>query len=277
MKNRALFSDHRDSCPLELLINSGQQWQPSMNLCFAMQAHRCFLFALCCTQGFPTLRARSGRNILRLCRSRSEVLSAQRGTRSSMNLPGTPPGNNARQSEKNSILTIRPAASEDIPTLTRWDTEPHVVAATSDDPSTPELFDWAAELTPREDGTSFYMAVVDSRPIGILGVIDPAREQTHYWGASAPNLRAVDIWIGEKDALGRGYGTQMMEWVIELCFRDPLVRAILVDPLFSNTRAHRFYRRFGFVDVHRRQFDRISDCLVMRLQRDAYLARLGER
>lgn len=169
------------------------------------------------------------------------------------------------------VVSIRAAESKDIPCLTRWDTEPHVVSATSDDPSTPELFDWAAELAPRSDGTSFYIAEVDSAPIGVLGVIDPKRERTHYWGASAPNLRAVDIWIGERNALGKGYGTQMMRWVIELCFREPLVTAILVDPLFSNIRAHRFYRRLGFKDVHRFQFDKISDCLVMRLERGAYL------
>ena len=43
-----------------------------------------------------------------------------------------------------------------------------------------------------------------------MQIIDPLAEPTHYWGEVEPNLRALDIWIGEKDALGRGYGTAMM-------------------------------------------------------------------
>ncbi len=170
-------------------------------------------------------------------------------------------------------VKIRPAALRDVPTLTRWDGEQHVITATSDDPSVPDKFDWNHELAPRADGTQFFVAEVEERPIGILGVLDPARERTHYWGAVAVNLRAIDIWIGEKDALGKGYGSQMMKWAIDYCFAEPNVVAIVVDPLYSNTRAHRFYEKFGFRRVERRQFDAISDCLVMRLEKGSYDAR----
>jgi aminoglycoside 6'-N-acetyltransferase len=39
----------------------------------------------------------------------------------------------------------------------------------------------------------------------------------------------------------------MMELAFESCYADPAVTAILVDPLASNRRAHRFYERLGFV------------------------------
>jgi aminoglycoside 6'-N-acetyltransferase len=41
---------------------------------------------------------------------------------------------------------------------------------------------------------------------------------------------------------------------------------VLLDPLASNTRAHRFYERFGFVPVERRTFC-ADDCIVYRLER----------
>jgi hypothetical protein len=44
------------------------------------------------------------------------------------------------------------------------------------------------------------------------------------------------------------------------------VTAIVIDPLASNTRAHRFYRRLGFVPEGRRMFGD-DDCLVHRLTR----------
>lgn len=42
---------------------------------------------------------------------------------------------------------------------------------------------------------------------------------------------------------------------------------VLVDPLATNTGAHRFYERLGFRFVERRQFDDASDCHVYKLDR----------
>ncbi len=69
-----------------------------------------------------------------------------------------------------------------------------------------------------------------------------------------PGHRAIDIWIGEPDARNHGYGAQMMEQAIERCFNDPSVHTILIDPLESNTRAHRFYENLGFEYVVCRAF-----------------------
>jgi aminoglycoside 6'-N-acetyltransferase len=55
----------------------------------------------------------------------------------------------------------------------------------------------------------------------------------------------------------------------DCCFADPSVRAVLLDPLASNTRAHRFYERLGFVPVERRTFG-ADDCIVYRLERDIW-------
>lgn len=59
----------------------------------------------------------------------------------------------------------------------------------------------------------------------------------------------------------------MMELALALCFADPLVTAVLIDPLANNTRAHRFYQRLGFQVVDRRQFGE-DDCLVHCLKRE---------
>jgi aminoglycoside 6'-N-acetyltransferase len=106
------------------------------------------------------------------------------------------------------------------------------------------------------------------RPIGFVQIIDPAREESHYWGDCEENLRAIDIWIGEAEDLGRGYGTQMMRLAIDRCFADAKVTAILIDPLASNLRARRFYERLGFVAVGPRRFG-MDECVVYRLGRDA--------
>jgi len=158
-------------------------------------------------------------------------------------------------------IRLRPATAHDAPLLRRWDAQPHVVAAKSD-----EDWHWETELANRSDWRESRIAEVDGRPIGFVDIIDAAREETHYWGDVPEGLRAIDIWIGEPEYLGRGYGTAMMQCALERCFADPSVTAVLIDPLADNVRAHRFYERFGFRFVEQRRFGE-DLCHVYRLER----------
>ncbi len=168
-------------------------------------------------------------------------------------------------------VRLRPATVDDAPLLTEWDLEPHVIASDDYDPDGDS--EWEGELAAQSPVSFHLIAEVDGRPIGALRVIDPHLEPTHYWGEIGPGLRAIDIWIGPKDALNRGYGTQMMTQVLDNCFADQSVHGVIIDPLVSNTQAHRFYRRLGFAEVGRQLFNEESDCLVHRLSREAWESR----
>lgn len=163
-------------------------------------------------------------------------------------------------------LTIRQATLQDVPHFKRWDRDPDVIACSSDDPETEEAFGGIARAEEIDESSAiscYYIAELDGRPIGAMQVIDPHLEPTHYWDEIAPNLRAIDIWIGAPEDRNRGLGTAMMRGVIDRCFADG-VDAIVIDPLGSNTRAHRFYERLGFRFVERRSFGD-DECLVYRL------------
>ena len=54
-----------------------------------------------------------------------------------------------------------------------------------------------------------------------------------------------------------------MQLALKRCFADPLVTAVLVEPLASNTHAHRFYERLGFQFVEQRRFGN-DECFVYR-------------
>lgn len=159
-------------------------------------------------------------------------------------------------------VRFRDATAADVELLTYWDSQPHVIAASGEDDNE----DWAHAIATKDDATWFLVAELDGRPIGLVQIIDPAWESTHYWGDVEPDLRAIDIWIGEESDLNRGLGTQMMMLALQRCFAAPEVTAVLIDPLASNTRAIRFYRRCGFRDVGPRRFGQ-DDCLVMRIDR----------
>lgn len=158
-------------------------------------------------------------------------------------------------------MKLRPATLDDLSLLLHWDEQDHVIAADPNDD-----WEWEQELARTPPWREQLVAEVEGRPIGFLQIIDPALEETHYWGDCPPHLRAVDIWIGETQDLGRGFGTRMMELALARCFADPTVVGVLVDPLFDNARARRFYERCGFEFVERRRFG-ADDCAVYRLDR----------
>lgn len=58
----------------------------------------------------------------------------------------------------------------------------------------------------------------------------------------------------------------MVELAITRCFSDSDVHTILIDPLASNTKAHKFYEKLGFRFLERRFFGE-DDCFVYRLNK----------
>ncbi len=164
-------------------------------------------------------------------------------------------------------IRFRSTDINDLALLKHWDQQQHVIDADPDDD-----WNWEYELTRFPEWREQLIAELDGRAIGFVQIIDPAEEDSHYWGAVSKNHRALDIWIGEKEDLGKGYGTAMMHLAIERYFQNSAVTSILIDPLESNVDAIRFYERIGFQFVERRVLGS-SQCLVYQLDRGYWEAR----
>jgi aminoglycoside 6'-N-acetyltransferase len=160
------------------------------------------------------------------------------------------------------MVRLRNATIEDAALLTYWDKQQHVIDCDPDDD-----WNWEYELTRSPVWREQLVAELDGRPIGFVQIIDPAKEETHYWGDIGEGHRAIDIWIGEKNDLGKGYGTMIMRQSLAKCFADPQVKHVLIDPLASNTRAIRFYERLGFKYITDQTFGE-SKCKVYSMTRD---------
>ena len=166
-------------------------------------------------------------------------------------------------------VALRPAVVADVPWFDLWDRDPGVIACATDDPNATVAFadtNWAEELAAQDELSEYFIAEVDGRPIGAMQICDPHLESSHYWGEVAPNLRAIDIWIGAATDRGKGYGSAMMRLALMRCFADSRVMSIVIDPLATTVRAHAFYRRLGFKPLGQRSFG-ADDCLVHELTR----------
>lgn len=164
------------------------------------------------------------------------------------------------------MIKLRTAIQADIPVLQHWDKQEHVIAAGGDD----DVWDWPEEINRKASWQELLIAELDGRPLGMVQIIDPYYEESHYWGDCAQNLRAIDIWIGEADDLGKGYGSEMMRLALLRCIEEERVTAVLIDPLASNTDAIRFYQGLGFQFVENRRFGD-DECCVYQISRGLIL------
>jgi aminoglycoside 6'-N-acetyltransferase len=163
-------------------------------------------------------------------------------------------------------VILRVATIDDSYLLKNWDLDEAVEYSGGDDDS----YDWDYELPRNVDWREFLIAEVDAVPIGMIVLIDALREESHYWGQDVPaDSWAIDIWIGDQEHRSKGYGALMMQQALQRCFVNHGASLVLIDPLQSNHRAIKFYRRVGFTDVGPRQFEN-DDCLVMSMTRDMF-------
>lgn len=160
------------------------------------------------------------------------------------------------------LITLRSATIGDLELLKYWDTKRHVIDSDPDDD-----WNWESELDRTPEWREQLIAELDGEPLGFLQIIDPYTEESHYWGDVGEDKRAIDIWIGEESNLNKGYGTTMMKLAVERCFSNPAVTGILIDPLKTNTQAHRFYERLGFEKIEEREFNGAA-CYVYELKRN---------
>jgi aminoglycoside 6'-N-acetyltransferase len=158
-------------------------------------------------------------------------------------------------------MKLRQARISDLKLLQHWDRQPHVMDSDPNDD-----WNWEVELSRTPAWREQLIAEYDGVPVGFIQIIDPEEEETHYWGGISSGYKAIDIWIGEENSLGKGYGTLMMRLALERCFADRKVNAVLIDPLVSNVRAHRFYERLGFKFLYEHRFGE-DDCRIYQLSR----------
>ncbi len=164
-------------------------------------------------------------------------------------------------------MLLRDAELADLETLQWWDEQAHIIEAGG---SGSPKYNWARELKRKPEWRQQLIAEQDGEAIAFVQIVDPVADPSQYWGKEVNRrMRAIEIWIGETYNLNRGYGSTIMNMVLERCFDDDIVNEILVDPLSTNQKAHRFYTRLGFKYLETKTL--AGDlCYVMKLKRSNY-------
>jgi aminoglycoside 6'-N-acetyltransferase len=172
-------------------------------------------------------------------------------------------------------FTFRPLSPDDFALMHRWRNNP-VVTEWWD--AVPTLEEIAAKYTPRIAGEEMvrpYIASCDEVPMGFLQWCRLAEVPGHAAESLAgPGAAAVDLFIGEDEYRGRGYGAAMLRaFLRDVVFAPPDVTICYIDPSPKNAVAIRSYARVGFRELGIVANDAYGDpAWLMSIARDEVLA-----
>lgn len=146
-------------------------------------------------------------------------------------------------------VSFRPLGRSDFPLLQEWLSTAHVAAWWH------EPLDFAsvdAKYGPRVDGaepTHVFVIECGGRPVGWI--------QWYLWSDYPGHARqlgaglaaaGIDIAIGELAVTGMGLGpVAISEFLKQIVFADPTVRAVIADPEEANLRSLRAFEKAGFI------------------------------
>lgn len=97
---------------------------------------------------------------------------------------------------------------------------------------------WVRTMIDTGKAIQFIICTKEAGPIGSVYLRDIDR--TH-------NKAEYGIFIGEKEALGRGYGTQAARLMIDYAFEKVKLHKLMLRVLAENEQARRSYEKAGFV------------------------------
>ena len=148
----------------------------------------------------------------------------------------------------NAAISFRPLRRADFPLLQEWLSAPHVAAWWNERLDLPGV---EAKYGPAVDGIEpIHVFVIehDGRPIGWIQWYCWSDYPDHagHLGAE-PTAAGIDLAIGEPGMTGLGLGPAIVrEFVSQVIFLNPEIRAVVSDPEENNLRSLRAFEKAGF-------------------------------
>jgi aminoglycoside 6'-N-acetyltransferase len=154
-----------------------------------------------------------------------------------------------------SAFAFRPVARSDYPLLAQWLRQPHVQRWWCDDPADASLeSEYGGVIDGREEAEVF-IAHRAGRPRGLvqrfaLSAYPDYREEIAKWTPVPPQAWSLDYFLGEADALQRGWGTELVgQLTAGIWARASDASAVLVPVHADNRASWRVLERNGYCKV----------------------------
>lgn len=157
-------------------------------------------------------------------------------------------------------ISFRKFSLEDVPLYYEWADKPHVKNIWFKEGYQPKEY-ILEKIT--GNGIEYpFVILLDNKPIGHIQFWDiKARDEIEkdkidYFTGQPEGTYGIDLFIGEEEYLGKGYGTKIVIEFVKLLFEKYHAKKIVIDPEADNIKAIRCYEKAGF------RFSRFADCNV---------------
>lgn len=97
-----------------------------------------------------------------------------------------------------------------------------------------------------------FIITLGHQPIGYIQFYGATKADNNGWQEPEGSY-GVDLFIGETDLLGKGYGTLIVKNFIDFLFTEHHATMIIIDPDPENIRAIRCYEKVGFTPIGLRE------------------------
>ena len=146
-------------------------------------------------------------------------------------------------------ITFRELTFDDIKLLHKWlNTDVIKEFYTKLSNSLEEVKERYGPLVRKEKPTDAYIIQIDGQDIGYISTYLIANYPRAMAGFNADeHSAALDLYIGEKDYIGKGYGKYIIsEFLKQIIFSNKLVDNCILVPDATNIRAIKTYEEVGF-------------------------------
>jgi aminoglycoside 6'-N-acetyltransferase len=150
--------------------------------------------------------------------------------------------------QKQPLFSFKLAQEEDLPLLFTWFHREHIAQLWPEPKAWPDFQQkWQKNIT--QDSRHCFIVYLDTVPVGYIHYyyVDADDRKKFFESNILDSAVGLDLFIGEPEYLGKGYGTKMLQAFIEfLKQREPDCKMIIIDPATDNTRAIACYEKVGF-------------------------------
>lgn len=124
-----------------------------------------------------------------------------------------------------------------------WIQKPHVKQWWLDSNIWPE-FKQKFESKLKSPYRACFVIYIENKPVGYIQSY--IANKFPEWQSEPDGTYGMDIFIGETNYIGKGYGSRIVAQFVKELFKSPKVLRVIINPDIKNSAAIRAYERVGF-------------------------------
>ncbi|MGB6977492.1 MAG: GNAT family N-acetyltransferase [Gammaproteobacteria bacterium] len=168
------------------------------------------------------------------------------------------------------LISFYPLMYEHLPLWKKWVQKKHVK-----DVWFIEGYETVDYIYKKIEGNGYdypFIIALNDEPIGYIVCCDLYRYRMQcpnpkgLFTHESPGVFCMDLFIGEEEFLGKGYGAPIVRTFVNYIFSHFNAQIIFIDPAITNKQAIRCYEKAGFIFA-KEAFDGVTNCHVMKIEK----------